>query len=68
MRESGREARSSAVLRRNGAGTDCDDRSPQCGSLVVSPFLAERSALDELLRDEGYEVSSWATREEGLAW
>jgi len=35
--------------------------------LVVSPFLAERSALDELLRDEGYEVSSWATREEGLA-
>jgi len=35
--------------------------------LVVSPFPAERSALDELLRDEGYDVSSWATRAEALA-
>jgi len=35
--------------------------------VVVSPFPAERSALEELLRDEGHEVSSAATRGEGLA-
>lgn len=35
--------------------------------LVVSPFAADRSALDQLLADDGHEVTAVATREEGLA-
>lgn len=34
--------------------------------VVVSPFPAERGGLEELLRDEGHEVHSGATRDEGL--
>jgi CheY-like chemotaxis protein len=36
-------------------------------SLVISPFAAERIALAELLRSEGYEVTAVADRSEGLA-
>jgi len=34
---------------------------------VLSPFPAERGALDALLRDEGHEVTCAASRDEGLA-
>lgn len=36
-------------------------------SLVISPFAAERIALVEILRSEGYEVTAVADRSEGLA-
>jgi CheY-like chemotaxis protein len=36
-------------------------------SLVISPFAAERIALAEILRSEGYEVTAVADRSEGLA-
>lgn len=36
-------------------------------SLVISPFAAERVALAEILRSEGYEVTAVADRSEGLA-
>lgn len=51
-------------------------RAPACGvllppdkmrSLVISPFAAERIALAEILRGEGYEVTAVADRSEGLA-
>jgi CheY-like chemotaxis protein len=35
--------------------------------MVISPFAAERSALAELLRHEGHEVTAVADRAEGLA-
>lgn len=35
--------------------------------VVISPFIAERTALEELLRGEGHQVSSAADREHGLA-
>lgn len=35
--------------------------------VVVSPFPAERSALEGLLRDEGYEVRAVASRAEAVA-
>lgn len=34
--------------------------------VVISPFPAERGALELLLRDEGYEVTSASTHHEGL--
>ena len=34
--------------------------------VLVSPFAAERSALYQLLVDDGHQVSAVATREEGL--
>lgn len=34
--------------------------------ILVSPFPVERSALLQLLKDEGHEVSAAATREEAL--
>lgn len=65
-----------------GARTDCVEPVPPAAraqacrvllppdrmrSLVISPFSAERVALAELLRSEGYEVTAAADRAEGLA-
>ncbi|MGE5180953.1 MAG: response regulator [Acidobacteriota bacterium] len=34
--------------------------------VLISPFVAERTALQQLLTDDGYEVAAAATREDGL--
>ena len=34
--------------------------------VLVSPFAAERSALHQLLADDGHQVAAAATREQGL--
>lgn len=35
--------------------------------VILSPFLAERSALEDLLRGDGHEVASASDRDSGLA-
>ena len=49
------------------AGTNCDPLALAVRVVVVSPYPAELSALEELLRDEGHEVRSASTRAEGVA-
>jgi DNA-binding response OmpR family regulator len=34
--------------------------------VVISPFAAERSALEQLLRDDGHDVRATMTRQQGL--